>query len=445
MHRIRAFVPSGRGARRADRRSPWPVAALLVTLALLVLPSYAAAGSLLEGAREAVPVSATGTVGQSCFARDLSSHPAVDARAVRIPGPSLVQARLDGAESSDWDLTVLESETGRVIAASAQRGSSELAEGFAIEATDAIVQACRRSGDGDAELSVHDIAIEPLADPPVPKLVNVDTPSRDDRERLTDLGLDVTEHGGEDFLAIVAYGEEDLAALSANGFTYEVEVPDLVEESIENREADRQFSRSVRTSAATAAIPSGRTTYRRLFDYQDELKQLADDNPDLVEPITLPHETWEGRQVEGIEITTDPENIDDGKPVYLQMGLHHAREWPSGDHVMEYALDLIEGYRAGDERIVELVEGTRTIVLPVINPDGFNVSREAGELAGAGGGRHAESEDEMIAQIVGIPYEYWRKNCRLPDDSEAGQCAGQLPASGLAHPGVDPNRNYGGL
>jgi hypothetical protein len=288
-------------------------------------------------------------------------------------------------------------------------------------------------------------AIDPeAASATPPQLVRVNTPTEESKRRLQGLELDLTEHGGDDYLSIVSYGPADLATLRANGFTYEVEVPDLVESAVQNRQADSTVTPAER-SAAQRAIPSGRTTYRRLFDYQQEMKDLAQEHPDLVRSITLPFQTWEGRPVEGIEITTDPDQVDDGKPVYLQMGAHHAREWPSAEHAMEYALDLVEGYEAGDPRITPLVEGSRTIVVPVVNPDGFNVSREAGQIGGAEGGRHANTEEEFVLQVLGIAYEFWRKNCRLPTDAEEGQCLGQPLTSGGAHNGVDLNRNYGGL
>jgi hypothetical protein len=171
------------------------------------------------------------------------------------------------------------------------------------------------------------------------------------------------------------------------------------------------------------------------------MKRLAREHPDLVKPITLPHKTWEGRTVEGIEITTNPK-ARDGKPVFLQMGVHHAREWPSSEHAMEWAYELILGYRKGNDRVRRLVNSTRTIVVPVINPDGFNASREAGELQGAGGGRGGDDLQETI-NIVSHPNEYRRKNCRLITDAAAGSCV--QPSFGLAEPGVDPNRNYGGF
>ncbi len=54
----------------------------------------------------------------------------------------------------------------------------------------------------------------------------------------------------------------------------------------------------------------------------------------------------------GIEITTGAANIADGKPVFLLMGAHHAREWPTGENAIEYAYDLLQNFRrpAGDPR-----------------------------------------------------------------------------------------------
>ena len=168
------------------------------------------------------------------------------------------------------------------------------------------------------------------------------------------------------------------------------------------------------------------------------MKELAQQNPNLVRPITLPEETYEGRPVEGIEITTNADNIRDGKPVFLQMGAHHAREWPSAEHAMEWAVNLVNGYRSGNERVRGLVRRVRTIVIPVVNPDGFEASREAGEALGHGNG----ADGSFLTTFPTAPQEYRRKNCRLPDNSPQGNCAVQ-PGLGIQSTGVDINRNYG--
>ena len=37
-------------------------------------------------------------------------------------------------------------------------------------------------------------------------------------------------------------------------------------------------------------------------------------------------------------------DVNDGKPIFANMGMHHAREWPAGEHAMEWAYDLLRNY-----------------------------------------------------------------------------------------------------
>ena len=69
--------------------------------------------------------------------------------------------------------------------------------------------------------------------------------------------------------------------------------------------------------------------------------------------------------------------------------------------------------------------------MPLVNPDGFNVSREA---------QHSGAR----AAFDVFDYEMKRKNCRpSPDPAYASGSCADNPAGGWS--GVDPNRNYGGL
>ncbi len=61
----------------------------------------------------------------------------------------------------------------------------------------------------------------------------------------------------------------------------------------------------------------------------------------------LPNKTYEGREVMGVEIAKNV-GANDGRPAFLNMGVHHAREWPSGESAMEWAIELVNGYKAGD-------------------------------------------------------------------------------------------------
>jgi Zinc carboxypeptidase/RTX calcium-binding nonapeptide repeat (4 copies) len=405
----------------------------LIAAAVACGIALAAVGAASASAQAGGNVTATRVADRSCV-EGLRSDAAVAARAVTAPRLSLVTARLD-AGGGDWDLAVVDRDSGRVVAGSTSFGSDEVAQGFAGGGEELVVQACRRSGsDATATLAVGFTPVPRNGGSP-PQLVKVLTPDPASETRLRELGLDLAEHAGDGYIAAVLHSPADRAALRAAGLRYEVQIADLAATSAAQARSDRRYAARVGRSS----LPSGRDTYRRLFDYTEELKELAEQNPDLVRPFTLALKTWEGRTVEGIEITTNPDRLGDGKPIFLQMGLHHAREWPSGEHSIEWAYELINGYRAGDPELKQLVESTRTIVVPVVNPDGFNMSREAGEALGHGGG---QSGDDIL-NFVASPNEYRRKNCRLADDSQAGNCL--QPSLGLAEPGVDPNRNYGGF
>ena len=318
-------------------------------------------------------VSAASAVDRSCTGGERSGAGVAQKR-FSMPAAGWVTARLSAA-GGDWDVAIIDSADGRVVAGSASSGASETASGLAVKGSDLIVQACRLSGGtSSAQLSVGATPVDTSKAQKV-QLVRVSTPTLERRNELNRLGLDSTEHGGPGFLDVVLYGAADAQKLVDNNFAYTVEVPNMAVQARRDRAADAKFA----AAYPDTELPSGRNQYRRLFDYSEDMKRLAREHPDLVRPITLNHETYEGRTVEGIEIATTP-NARDGRPVFLQMGAHHAREWPSAEHAMEWAYELVLGYRHGDARVRDLVSKTRTIVVPVVNVDGFNASREAGEL-----------------------------------------------------------------
>jgi hypothetical protein len=123
------------------------------------------------------------------------------------------------------------------------------------------------------------------------------------------------------------------------------------------------------------------------------------------------------------------------------MGLHHAREWPAGEHSMEFAIDLVNGYRNGDARITDLLKRTRVLVVPVVNPDGFEQSRKWGDLVDI-----REIDNGGTVTILGNPGNaYKRKNCRVVDGQSTPPGACEISSPGGYGTGVDLNRNYGGL
>lgn len=273
-------------------------------------------------------------------------------------------------------------------------------------------------------------------------LVRVDTPTRTDRQRVADLGLDLSEHAGNDFVDVVLHGADDAALLREHGFTWTVRIPDLVAREAEVAASDAAYA----AAEDTTPMPSGRKAYRGLADYVWDMKALAGRNPGLVELIRLPNPTLEGRPVYGLEISANVA-AEDGKPVFAMMGVHHAREWPSGEHTIEFGFDIVNAFRAGDRRAVDLLHRARVVLVPVVNPDGFHASFEAAkivdgnELAAVEGGE-GDAYTYLAAQAAVFP-AYKRKNCRMVDGAESP--AGACTAPGARHLGVDPNRNYAGL
>jgi hypothetical protein len=410
---------------------------LAVVVLVLVLAVPASAAGLLSQ-----PVVVTSAVDKSCTSGERSGA-GVARTTFTMPTAGWVTTGLTAA-SGDWDLAIIDKADNRVVAGSAYAGSDELASGLAVQGSDLVIQACRRSGGSStATLSIGTTAVDTSTPATKSQLVRVATANLERKNQLADLGLDLTEHGGPGFVEAVLYGAADTQKLVDNNFSYTVEVQDMAAQARRDRAADAQFA----AANATSDLPSGRTSYRRLFDYSEDMKALVAANPGLVRPITLNHETYEGRPVEGIEIAT---NVDarDGRPVFTQLGVHHAREWPSGEHAIEWAYELVNGYRNGDARVQNLVSSTRTIVIPIVNPDGFNTSREAGELLGHGAGHDTDyiedgevTDAEFLLAGHSSPNEYRRKNCRFPAGPAAGSCAGL--DTGLFGHGVDPNRNYG--
>jgi hypothetical protein len=443
------------------------VAVTVLASAVVAAPSASGASKSLLNKR----VSAADAQKRRCHSR-LVRDDSVVRRSVRVRRPSLIRARLN-ARSGDWDVAIFQARDRRRVGGSAGFRSVELAEGFA-DAGRVIVQACRRKGRSRrARLRVSALALRQRTGQKreVTRLVSVSTPNRAEKQRLLRLGLDVTEHGDSGHLDVVLHGARDANRLRSAGFDYEVEIPDLALRDFRNRQRNARYAQETQRTS----LPSGRDTYRRLPDFQADMKRLVERRPDLVKPITLPNRTLEGRPVTGVEIT---ENVRarDGKPVFFQMGVHHAREWPSAEMPMEFALELVNGY-GRNARITRLVRQVRTIVVPVINPDGYNLSREASidlQPIGSADPYSAALSNLLLSptgiyepdsamglgptaeQVVTNPghtaailadgeidFAYKRRNCRIADGRRpaAGQCAMQENR----HLGVDPNRNYGGF
>ena len=270
-----------------------------------------------------------------------------------------------------------------------------------------------------------------------PQLVKVFSHGEVDRNAIASSGLDVTEHAGHGYVEVVVNDQQQQDLLDSLGVLYEVVTPDLITQERERILADAAFAQAT----TVTSLPSGRDSYRVLADFEAEIDQLVADNPDIAKKIVV-GQSVEGRNLNGIEIGVGVNEPEDGRPVMLMFGNHHAREWPSATAPMEFAHDLLATFNAGDARTVDLLSRARAIIVPVSNPDGYDASRTAGDLIDLntvdGGG---------TVSILATPGNaYKRKNCRIigGQTQPAGACVAFSSPGGYGI-GIDLNRNYGAL
>jgi hypothetical protein len=216
----------------------------------------------------------------------------------------------------------------------------------------------------------------------------------------------------------------DHARLGALGYSYEILVNDVAER-------DRSAFAEAQRKASPVKMPGpDRDSYRVLDDYEAEMRALADKHPSLVRLIELPHESHEGRNVFAIEIARGVKKPD-GRPTFYIDGVHHAREWPAGEYPMVFAHYLLE--RMGkDPDATRLLTKGRVLIVPVVNPDGFDYSRSSPLGAQA-------SVDAAHGSACGAAHceAYWRKNRRSYTDITLPEVRKNPDAYG-----VDLNRNY---
>ena len=259
------------------------------------------------------------------------------------------------------------------------------------------------------------VSLSPIGRTDEPRLmlvrVSVESPAQAGR-LLSD--FDETHNHSEGEVELLLW-PGDLAELDALDLDYEIVTDDIV--------ARDASDASVPATPQTLPGPN-RSDYRRLADYNAEMQDLAKKNPGLVKLFEMKRPSLEGRTIYGIEIATNVKNVaGDGRPIFYMDAVHHAREWPAAEYTMLFAYHLVENY-GKDEEITSLLRKARVILIPVINVDGFDYSRESpaqSSTLGAGNGFEG----------------YWRKNRR----SLTGVTVPEAQKNPDAY-GVDPNRNY---
>lgn len=395
------------------------------------------------------------------------------------PMAGYATVRLRAIPRGDWDLGVFDAR-GQRVGGSMAFGAREVVQTWVKAGDRLTIKGCHRSGRAKRALvgvTLADVDLPASVSAAKPQLLTVDYTDDADLERIEALGLDLTHHVHDGKADVIVADKAQRDLLVKDGFAFSTEIADLQEHYRRSRIADARYT--ARMGAAGAPTPSGRTTYRVLTDYQADMKALAEQYPTLVKSMTLPKKSYQGRPLDGLEISRNVKAApEDGRPVYFVVALHHAREWPSAEAAMEFAIMLAKGY-GSNPRITNLLNKARVVIVPLINPDGFVSSRgfpaDPADILGGGGDHQGVGVDPDIDDPCsgkpnpGIPADVCAelKTCVLtPDDVctsdlyllegiappggifsyRRKNCAGQVPNPATpceAQHGVDPNRNYG--
>lgn len=226
---------------------------------------------------------------------------------------------------------------------------------------------------------------------PRESVVRVTLTSLRDLRLVQTLSGDMWSHGVRDGVADFRVSDAALAALVESGIQFEVLIED-VQQAIELERA--RLAKPPEVEGGVAGV-DWFADFKDLAAINAYLLELAALRPDLAQVITI-GSSIESRPIRAIRIASAP-----GKPAVLFDGTQHAREWVSPMTVM-YIADQLVRLEGEDPEITALLARAEVIVVPVVNPDGYQFSWDDTRL--------------------------WRKNRRLNGDGSIG---------------VDLNRNWG--
>lgn len=252
------------------------------------------------------------------------------------------------------------------------------------------------------------------SDPDEPLLATVSGLDRAEAQDLLTSDLDVVELDG-DSAEVLVLSQDERADLLDRGLSVQFRsaTPDFAAlDRSRAQEASLAKAAALHSSLASE-LPTGRVSYRTVDEVQAEILQIARDNPGRVKLFEMEEPSLLGRTIYGLEIAHNVKT-ESGDPVFLTSGIHHSREWPTAELTLEFVHDVLAN-DGSDPRVTGLLEDTRLIVVPMVNPDGYDVSRS-------------------------LINEMKRKNCRVvPGTIPTWQ---ECVDDSSVNSGVDLNRNY---
>lgn len=151
-------------------------------------------------------------------------------------------------------------------------------------------------------------------------------------------------------------------------------------------------ARTRRLSHSTTEISE---TYEKYYNYSeltDILHSLAQKHPLITNLSSIGHSV-QGRELWVMRITKDPNTDTPGKPKFKYVGNMHGDETVSRQ-VLVYLIEYLLDNYGQEQRVTELVNTTDIYIMPSMNPDGFEKSKE-GDCIGQNKGRNNAKNHDL--------------------------------------------------
>ncbi|XP_033832557.1 carboxypeptidase D [Periophthalmus magnuspinnatus] len=166
-----------------------------------------------------------------------------------------------------------------------------------------------------------------------------------------------------------------------------------------------------RSQATTESLE----TYGKYYNYEELshlLHSLSQTYP-LITNLSSIGQSVQGRELWVMRITKDPNMDTPGLPKFKYVGNMHGDETVSRQ-VLVYLIEYLLANYGEEQRVSELVNTTDIYIMPSMNPDGFEKSKE-GDCAGNNGGRNNAKDFDLNRSF---PDQYAEANFKLEDIPE---------------------------